>query len=86
MVSCVSAALPGINSLPRTPTEHSPIGANGLPLRCVGQISADLLIGPAVVSNARILVIENLSAPAILGTDVLGKFKTFSVDFHKRSL
>ena len=31
-------------------------------------------------------MIENLSAPAILGTDVLGKFKTFSVDFHKRSL
>ena len=86
MVSCVSAALPGINSIPRTPTTHSPVGANGLPLRCIGQISVDLLIGPAAVSGARILVVENLSAPAILGTDVLGKFKTFCVDFRQRSL
>ena len=86
VVSCVSAALPGINSIPRTPTTHSPVGANGLPLRCIGQISADLLIGPAAVSGARILVVENLSAPAILGTDVLGKFKTFCVDFRQRSL
>ena len=86
VVSCVSAALPGIDSIPRRPAEHNPVGANGLPLQCVGEISADLLIGPAAVSNAKILVVENLSAPAILGTDVLRKFKTFSVDFSKRSL
>ena len=86
MVTCVSAALPGVRSLSWAPTMQKPVGANGLSLNCVGEIAADISIGPASLSNVRILVVENLSAPAILGTDVLRTFSRFSVDFKRRQL
>ena len=65
---------------------QKPVGANGLSLNCVGEITADISIGPATLNNVRILVVENLSAPAILGTDVLRTFHHFSVDFKKWQL
>ena len=86
MVTCVSAALPGIKSLTWAPTKQRPVGANGLSLNCVGEVTADISIGPAILNNVRILVVENLSAPAILGTDVLRTFSRFSVDFERRQL
>ena len=86
MVTCVSAALPGIRSLLWEPTMQKPVGANGLSLKCVGEVTANILIGPAALSDVRILVVENLSAPAILGTDVLCRFRSFSVDFKKQQL
>ena len=52
----------------------------------MGEIKADIAIGPATLSNIRKLVVEKLSAPAILGTDVLHTFSRFSVDFKRRQL
>ena len=85
-ITCISASLPGINGLKMNPTVRKPIGANGLPLHCVGTITADVGIGPTRVNRVSIMVVKNLSAPAILGMDVLRRFSVFSVDLHAQVL
>ena len=85
-VTCISASLPGINVLEIRPTFRKPIGANGLPLSCVGTITADVGIGPTQVSHVPIIVVKDLSAPAIIGMDVLSRFSSFSVDLDARLL
>ena len=85
-VTCVSASLPGLSSLTIRPTARKPVGANGLLLNCIGTITADVSIGPVRVSNMSILVVKDLSAPAILGMDILRQFSGFCVDLHAQVL
>ena len=85
-VTCVSASLPGLSALMIRPTLRKPVGANRLPLDCVGTITADVSIGPASVSHVSVLVVRNLSAPAILGMDVLRQFSGFCVDLNAQVL
>ena len=49
-------------------------------------LSANILIGPAVMNDVQVPVVEGLSAPAILGNDVLASFKSFRVDYSERVL
>ena len=47
----------------------------------------DVMVGPGLIRNGvKVWIVENLSAPGILGNDVLQKFGQFSVDFGSRTL
>ena len=86
-VTCVSSSLPGLQHVNLQPTNSLPVSANGSPLECLEAIVADVVVGPGLVqNNMNILVIENLSAPGILGNDVLRKFGHFSVDYRTQVL
>ena len=86
MVTCVSASLPGISSLTLAPATVHPIAANQTSLKSVGMLSVSILIGTVVMNDVQVLVVEGLSAPAILGNDVLASFKSFRVDYSERVL
>jgi predicted aspartyl protease len=73
-VTCVSSRLPGVEKWKLTPPQSVPSTANGSPLQCLGEITANIEIGHVSKTNIRLLVIENLNAPAILGMDTLEKF------------
>ena len=86
MVTCVSASLPGVGSLPLAPATVHPIAANQTTLKSVGMLSVSILVGSVVMNDVEVLVVEGLSAPAILGNDVLASFKSFRVDYGERVL
>ena len=86
MVTCVSTVLPGVSALPLSPATVHPVAANNTALKAVGMISANIQIGPAVMNDVQLLVVDGLSAPAILGNDILASFKSFRVDFTERLL
>ena len=86
MVTCVSASLPGVSSLPLAPATVHPIAANQTTLKSVGMLSVSILVGSVVMNDVEVLVVEGLSAPAILGNDVLASFKSFRVDYGERVL
>ena len=52
----------------------------------MGEIVTSIEIGHVVKHNVRLLVIQNLNAPAILGTDTLQKFGSFGIDWTHRTL
>ena len=86
-VTCVSAALPGIQAMHYEPTDVRLVAANGSPLVCLGALLTDVMVGPGLIRNGvKVWIVENLSAPGILGNDVLQKFGQFSVDFGSRTL
>jgi hypothetical protein len=85
-VTCVSSRLPGVEKWKLTPPQSVPSTANGSPLQCLGEITANIEIGHVSKTNIRLLVIENLNAPAILGMDTLEKFGSFGIDWTNKTL
>ena len=73
-VSCVSSRLPGIEKWNLNPQQIVSAAANGIPLRCLGEIVTNIDIGHVSKHNVRLLVIQNLNVPAILVMDTLAKF------------
>ena len=76
-VTCISSRLPGVEKWQLNPPHSVPAAANGNPLRCLGEIVTSIEIGHVVKHNVRLLVIQNLNVPAILGMDTLQKFGSF---------
>lgn len=85
-VTCVSSRLPGIEKWNLTPPQSVPAAANGSPLRCLGEIVTNIEIGHVSKQNVRLLVIQNLNVPAILGMDTLAKFGSFGIDWARQTL
>ena len=85
-VTCVSSRLPGVEKWKLTPPQSVPSTANGSPLQCLGEIAANIEIGHVSKTNIRLLVIENLNAPAILGMDTLEKFGSLGIDWTNKTL
>lgn len=69
-----------------TPPQSVPAAANGNPLRCLGEIVTSIEIGHVVKHNVRLLVIQNLNVPAILGMDTVQKFGSFGIDWMNLTL
>ena len=86
-VTCVSSSLPGLQHASLQPADSRPVSANGSPLKCLGYLITDVVVSPGLIQNKmKVLVIENLSAPGILGNDVLRKFGNFTVDYRAQTL
>ena len=85
-VTCISSRLPGIEKWQLNPLQSVPAAANGNSLRCLGEIVTSIEIGHVVKHNVRLLVIQNLNVPAILGMDTLQKFGSFGIDWTHRTL
>ena len=85
-VTCISSRLPGIEKWQLNPPQSVPAAANGNSLRCLGEIVTSIEIGHVVKHNVRLLVIQNLNVPAILGMDTLQKFGSFGIDWTHRTL
>ena len=85
-VTCVSSRLPGVEKWKLTPPQRAPSTANGSPLQCLSEITANIEIGHVSKSNIRLLVIQNLNVPAILGMDTLEKFGSFGIDWTHKTL
>ena len=85
-VTCISSRLPGIEKWQLNPPQSVPAAANGNALRCLGEIVTSIEIGHVVKHNVRLLVIQNLNVPAILGMDTLQKFGSFGIDWTHRTL
>ena len=85
--TCVSASLPGIQAMHHEPADVRLVAANGSPLVCLGALWTDVMLGPGLIRHGiKVWVVQDLSAPGILGNDVLQKFGQFSVDFDARVL
>ena len=69
-----------------TPPQSVPAAANGNPSRCFGEIVTSIEIGHVVKHNVRLLVIQNLNVPAILGMDTLQKFGSFGINWMNLTL
>ncbi|KXJ07775.1 Retrovirus-related Pol polyprotein from transposon 17.6 [Exaiptasia diaphana] len=82
-VTCVSAQLPGVNKLAVESTRSKPLAANGLHLNVVGETTASIKIGHPPV---RILVVDKLNFPAILGLDVCRRYDNMAVDWKQQLL
>lgn len=85
-VTCISSRLPDVDKWKLTPPQSAPATANGSPLQCLGEITANIEIGHVSKCNIRVLVIKNLNAPAILGMDTLEKFGSFGIDWIHKTL
>ena len=85
-ITCVSSKLPGIEKLKLCPTQSAPAAANGSPLGCVGEVVTTVQIGHVLKESVRVLVIQNLNTPAILGIDTLEKFPSFGIDWSNQTL
>ena len=85
-VTCVSSRLPGVEKWKLTSPQSAPSTANGSPLQCLGEITTNIEIGHVSKSNIRLLVIQNLNVPAILGMDTLEKFGSFGIDWTHKTL
>ena len=85
-VTCVSSRLPGIEKWQLSPPQSVPATANGSPLHCLGEIVTSIEIGHVSKHNIRLLVIQNLNVPAILGMDTLEKFGSFGIDWTHHTL
>ena len=85
-VTCVSSRLPGIEKWNLNPPQSVPAAANGFILRCLGGIVTNIEIGHVSKHNVRLLVIQNLNVPAILGMDTLAKFGSFGIDWAHQTI
>ena len=85
-VTCVSSRLPGIEKWNLNPPQSVPAAANGIPLRCLGEIVTNIEMGHVSKHNVHLLVIQNLNIPAILGMDTLAKFGSFGIDWAHQTL
>ena len=85
-ITFVSSKLPGIEKLKLCPTQSAPAAANGSPLGCVGEVVTSVQIGHVLKESVRVLVIQNLNTPAILGIDTLEKFPSSGIDWSNQTL
>ena len=84
-LTCVSSRLPGIEKWNLNPPQSVPAAANGIPLRCLDEIVTNIEIGHVSKHNVRLLVIQNLNVPAILGMDTLEKFGSFGINWANQT-
>ena len=80
-VTCLSSRLPGIDKWHLNPPQIAPSSASGTTLHCIGEIVTNSEIGYVSKHNVRLLVIQDLSVPTILGMDTLQSFGSFGVDW-----
>ena len=85
-VTCISSRLFGVEKWQLNNSHSVPAAANGNPLRCLGEIVISIEIGHVVKHNIRLLVIQNLNVPAILGMDTLQKFGFLGIDWTHLTL
>ena len=85
-VTCVSAQLPGIKEAIMHPATSSPMTANGSHLKVVGELITTINIGHIIRPSVKVLVVDRLNSPAILGLDVLRCYDNLTIDWKSSIL
>ncbi|KAK3746994.1 hypothetical protein QZH41_011945 [Actinostola sp. cb2023] len=68
------------------PPTSSPSAANGSRLQCVGEVVTTIKIGHVTRPSVRVLVVDKLNSPAILGVDVLRNYDNMTIDWEAQVL
>ncbi|KAK3699102.1 hypothetical protein QZH41_008905, partial [Actinostola sp. cb2023] len=68
------------------PPTSSPSAANGSRLQCVGEVVTTIKIGHVTRPSVRVLVVDKLNSPAILGVDVLRNYDNVTIDWEAQVL
>ncbi|KAK3726345.1 hypothetical protein QZH41_001516 [Actinostola sp. cb2023] len=68
------------------PPTSSPSAANGSRLQCVGEVVTTIKIGHVTRPSVRVLVVDKLNSPAILGVDVLRNYDNMTIDWKAQVL
>ena len=85
-VTCVSSQLPGIKGAVMHSATSSPVTANGTHLKVLGELITTINIGHVIRPSVKVLVVDRLNSPAILGLDVLRCYDNMTIDWKTNIL